>query len=54
MPQRIEKGASGVTKSRSSVCRSRSLLIAPAVSAGVMKPRSATWNTIKNMKRYMP
>jgi len=25
-----------VTKSRSSVCRSRSLLIAPAVSAGVM------------------
>ena len=40
LPQRIEKEGSLVTKSRSIVCRSRSLLMAPAVRAGVMKASS--------------
>ena len=36
-PHRMEKGGIRVTKRRSIVWRSRSLLIAPAVNAGVMK-----------------
>ena len=37
LPHRIENEGNLVTNSRSIVCRSRSLLTAPAVSAGVMK-----------------
>ena len=40
LPQRIENDGSLVTNSRSIVCRSRSLLIAPAVRAGVMNASS--------------
>ena len=43
-PHRIENDGSLVTNNRSIVCRSRSLLIAPAVSAGVIKASSTIWN----------
>ena len=44
LPQTMEKGGMRVTNSRSIVCRSRSPLIAPAVSAGVTNAISPSWN----------
>ena len=54
LPQRMENAGSLVTKSRSIVCRSRSLLTAPAVSAGVMKASSTIWKRISHRNRTWP
>ena len=46
-PHRMENDGSLVTNNKSIVCRSRSLLMAPAVSAGVIKARSTIWKSTR-------
>ena len=43
----MENDGSLVTNNKSIVCRSRSLLMAPAVSAGVIKARSTIWKSTR-------
>jgi len=54
LPQMIENGGMRVTKRRSRVWRSRSLLMAPAVSAGVTNVSRTTWKPTRTLKRIWP
>src|SRR5487761_57516 len=54
LPQMIEKGRMRVTKSRSMVWRSRSLLMAPAVSPGVTNVSRITWKPTRALNNSWP
>ncbi len=53
-PTTIPRVLTGVAVSRSSVCFSRSRLIAPEVAAGARKTTSSTWRNRRTVKTAWP